>query len=222
MASYDKGALITRLFRLERDLSQRAWFDEVGEHNLTTSIEKEPGTLAMYSTHMADQPQTCYVFEVYADEDAYNVHATSGQFQAFVNMAGQVLTGREVIPVHPELLLEKREPLRVTDGTVVRPRLARITVKPECDAAFREAVFANMRASVVEEDGVLVLYAATLANDASQWVFWEVYASDEAYAAHCATSHFKTYIAKTADCLLTKELFDLRADTLVSKGEFVA
>lgn len=212
------GKLVTRLFRLERDLAQRARFDEVGEHNLVESIDTERGTLAMCATHVGESPETCYVFEVYADENAYEVHAASPQFKAYVEMAGEVLTGREVIPVRAALLLEKAEPLKVTGVNEAAPRLALLTVPEKYDAAFRAAAYANMRQSVELEDDVLVMYAATLADDPTRWVFWEVYASEEAYAAHRETDHFKRYIAETSDLVAEKELIPLVADTLVSKG----
>ena len=51
--------MITRLFKLERDMSQEQYYNEVGANNLSTSIKTEPGTLAMYATHVPDAPQTC-------------------------------------------------------------------------------------------------------------------------------------------------------------------
>ncbi|MBR3158976.1 MAG: antibiotic biosynthesis monooxygenase [Atopobiaceae bacterium] len=212
------GTLQTRLFKLERDLAQAEWFTKVGEDNLTTSIEVEPGTLAMYATHLPEAPETCYVFEVYADEEAYQTHAASPHFKAYVEMAGKVLTGRAVYPVNPELMVEKDAPLVVTDPADAAPRCCFVQILPEKLDAFREAVFANMRTSVATETGVLYLYAASFADDPLHWVFWEGYASEEAYISHTQTEHFKAYIAATVDCLSSKELIPLAADTLVSKG----
>ncbi len=212
------SSLITRLFRLERDLSQQERFDSVGQANLLTSIEDEPGTLAMFATHLPDEPATCYVFEVYASEDAYNVHASSPQFKDYVAMASEALTGRAVFQLVPELMVEKEAGLRVTDATGAAPRCCFVQILPDKLEDFREAVFANMRTSVATEPGVLYLYAASMADDPLRWVFWEGYASEEAYDAHRETEHFKAYIAATADCLSEKELIPLAADTLVSKG----
>jgi len=211
-------APITRLFKLERDLAQRERFDSEGQSNLLTSIQTEPGTLAMYATHLPEDPATCYVFEVYSDDDAYQVHAASPQFKAYASMAMECLTGRAVYQLKPELLLEKADGLRVTDASGASPRCCFVQILPEKLEDFREAVFANMRTSVAEEPGVLWLYAASFADDPLHWVFWEGYASEEAYDAHRETAHFKTYIASTADCLSEKELIPLAADTLVSQG----
>lgn len=209
--------MITRLFKLGRKLDNTDEFDRVGEHNLVTSITNEAGTLAMYSTHLVDDPFMCYVFEVYTDEDAYQVHAASPQFKAYVAMAAENLTSREVCQVRPELMVEKAKGLRVTDGNA-SPRCCFVQILPEKLERFREAVFANMRASVESEPGVLYLYACSFADDPLHWVFWEGYTSEEAYESHRATEHFKAYIAATADCLSEKELVQLAADCLVSKG----
>jgi quinol monooxygenase YgiN len=210
--------MITRLFKLERDLSKSKHFDEVGEANLTTSIEKEPGTLAMYATHMPENPSTCYVFEIYADDAAYEVHASSAQFKDYVAMAADVLTGREVFQVTPQVMIEKPEPLRVTGKNSVEPHLVFVDVKPGNDEAFRAAIEANMRTAIAEEPGVLIMYATTMADSPNRWAFWEVYANAEAYEAHRESEHFKAYIAATEEIVEGKEFFVLASDTLVSKG----
>lgn len=210
--------MITRLFKLERDLAYQKTFDEVGEQNLITSIETEPGTLAMYATHVPDDPAVCYVFEVYADDDAYQVHASSAQFKAYVEMASSALTGRAVFQVAPQLMIEKAEPLRVTGASDVEVHLVFVDVDPEGEDTFRAAIEANMRTAVEVEPGVLVMYAATLADDPNRWVFWEVYASAEAYQVHRDAQHFKDYIAATDPIVKGKEFFVLAPDTLASKG----
>jgi quinol monooxygenase YgiN len=209
---------ITRLFRLVCDEGQCDRFASVGEHNLLTSIDVEPGTLSMSASHLDSDPSVNYVFEIYRDEAAYEVHAASGQFLAFADFARTGLTDRAVYTCSPELLLEKEGGLKVTQDETICVRMARLVVPQEHGAAFREAVFANMRASVGEEEGVLSMYAVTLADDASVWYFWEVYASEEAYAVHRETDHFKAYIAATAELTTTRELTPLVADTLVNQG----
>ena len=210
--------MITRLFRLERNMDYEEAFDKVGENNLLTSHKVEPGTLAMFSTHVPDDPKTCYVFEVYADEDAYNVHSASKQFGAFVELAGKALTGRAVYTLNPRLMIEKPEEICVTGETPIEPHLVFVDIKPEGEEAFLEAITANMRTAIDVEPGVLVMYAATINDNPNRWVFWEVYGSAEAYAAHRETQHFKDYIAATDDIVVDKEFHVLKADTLVSKG----
>ena len=210
--------MITRLFRLVHDMAKDDLYSEVGTHNLLTSIEVEPGTLAMYSTHVPDDPATAYVFEVYADEDAYNVHVASEHFKAFGKMAGEVLTDRAVYQLAPQLLVEKPGLLKVNGATEIEPHLVYVDIKEGSEEAFLAAITANMRTAVEVEPGVLVMYAATMADQPTRWVFWEVYASSDAYEAHRETQHFKDYLAATEDLVTGKEFHVLAADTLVSQG----
>ncbi|MBO7674888.1 MAG: antibiotic biosynthesis monooxygenase [Atopobiaceae bacterium] len=210
--------MITRLFKLVVNPDRQEAYNEVGANNLTSSHKKEAGTLAMYSTHVPEDPTCCYVFEVYADDDAYNTHVASGHFQAFARMAGEVLTDRAVYQLQPQLLVEKEGPLLVNGPNDIEPHLVYVDVRPGAEEAFLAAITANMRTAVEVEPGVLVMYAATMADQPTRWVFWEVYASAEAYAAHRETQHFKQYLAATEDIVVGKEFHVLTADTLVSKG----
>ena len=210
--------MITRLFRLVRDMAQEERYNAVGSHNLTTSIKVEPGTLAMYGTHVPDDPSVCYVFEVYADEAAYQVHVASEHFQAFAQAAGELLTGRAVFQLEPRLMLEKPEPLFVDEPNDIEPHLVYVDVKPGADEQFLAAITANMRTAIEQEPGVLVMYAAQLADEPTRWVFWEVYADAAAYAAHRETQHFQDYLAATEDIVAGKEFQVLTADTLVNQG----
>ena len=45
----------------------------------------------MYGTHVPDDPKTCYVFEIYADDDAYNAHISSEHFKAFGVMGWEIV-----------------------------------------------------------------------------------------------------------------------------------
>ena len=210
--------MITRLFKLVRDMDQEQYYNEVGANNLMTSIKTEPGTLAMYGTHVPDDPKTCYVFEVYADDDAYNAHISSEHFKAFGVMAGKAIVDRAVYQLVPQLLVEKPEMLLVNGETQIEPHLVYVDIKPEGEEAFLAAITANMRTAVEVEPGVLVMYAAKMADQPNRWVFWEVYASADAYAAHRDAQHFKDYIAATEDIVTDKEFHVLAGDTLVSKG----
>ncbi len=212
--------LVNRLFVLGIDESDAGRMAEVGRHNLTVSNENEPGTLAMFTSHLPGDVTSNYVYELYADEDAYQVHAHAPQFLAFAEFAKTGLTSRQVVALVPQLMLKKNEPLRVTDevaATAMSLRLAHVVVKPECDAAYREAVFANMRASIEREQGVLVMFASTVEDDPTQWYFWELYANEDAYGAHRQTEHFQTYLEKTADCTDDKTLTPLQLQVAVTQ-----
>ena len=87
-------------------------------------------------------------------------------------------------------------------------RMAYITVKPGLRDAFIAAVTEGMRASVLTEPGVLALYCVADKKDPDKLVFFEMYASEDAYQAHRATAHFKKYIETTRDMSIAKALVE--------------
>lgn len=108
--------MIFRMFNLKIDASDRDEFVKVGRHNLTTSLANEPGTLTMYATHADPAGTDNYIFEVYQDENAYDIHAHSPQFKDFTSMAKDVIKGRSVTQLVPQLLLEQPAGFTVEDG----------------------------------------------------------------------------------------------------------
>ena len=213
--------MINRLFILTCDPKGQDEFNRVGENNLLVSIEKEEGTLAMYAAHDPQNPSVNYVFEVYKDEDAYQIHAHAEQFLAFGGVAKNYLTDRKVITLNPQFFTEKKEQLKISGENDISVRLAYVKVKADKMDDFKASVTKNMRTSVEKEDGILAMYGSTVADSPQEWYFWELYQNEDAYQAHRETDHFKTYIAETADCLEDKKLLPLKGDTLVNKPAFV-
>ncbi len=212
--------MINRLFILTCAPEGQDEFNSVGENNLFVSIEKEEGTLGMFSAHDPEDRRVNYVFEIYKDEDAYQVHAHAEQFLAFGGVAKNYLTDRKVITLNPEFFTEKPEKLRVKPDNDLSVRLAYVKVKEDKMDAFKTSVTKNMKTSVEKEPGVLAMYGSTVADSPQEWYFWEVYQNEDAYQAHRDTDHFKTYIAETADCLEEKSLKPLTGDCLVNKPAF--
>ena len=87
-------------------------------------------------------------------------------------------------------------------------RMAHIEVKPGLRNAFIAIVTEGMRTSVQTEPGVLALYCVADKNNPDKLIFFEIYASEEAYQAHRATPHFKKYIEKTQDLSVSKALLE--------------
>ncbi|OOH84523.1 hypothetical protein BMT54_12155 [Pasteurellaceae bacterium 15-036681] len=96
---------IVNLFELGIQQGQVAKYDEVGTHNITTSISAEQGTLAMYSIKQKNDPNMAYMFEIYADEQAYQAHLQSAQYKAFIQSSPQILTDhKKRIALEPQFL----------------------------------------------------------------------------------------------------------------------
>lgn len=211
------SAPIVRYFELTTDPNQQQAFDDVGVENLSKSIETESGTLAMYASHKADELNLNYVFEIYQDDDAYQIHTQSPQFKKFVEVAKTAVIGRKVIATEPQFLAEKAEPLRVTDSKL-KVNFAEVGVKPEHNEAFKKIVLDEMQQSMEKENGVLVMYAVTLKEDPNQWRFFEIYADEAAYQSHRDTPHFQKYIKETTEMTTEKKVISLIGGTLMNKG----
>ncbi|MGT2907029.1 putative quinol monooxygenase [Streptococcus dentiloxodontae] len=209
---------IFRIFALSLKEEALVDFAEVGRYNLTTSIKNESDTFAMYSTHLPHQSQQSYVVEVYANQAAYERHAASEQFAAFVKVASQGLLSRTVHDLEAQLLLEKDEALFAPTGGNFAVRLAKIEVKEQDNKAFAALVLDEMKQSMAKEKGVLVMYAGRERENPNIWYFFEIYADETAYQTHRETPHFKNYLSQTAHMAAHKELLSLTADTLVNQG----
>ncbi|WP_081733670.1 putative quinol monooxygenase [Bibersteinia trehalosi] len=63
-----------------------------------------------------------------------------------------------------------------------------------------------------------------LKNQPNEWRFFEIYADENAYAAHRASEHFQHYLSATAEMVAEKKLISLQGGTLMNKGgmQFVA
>jgi len=87
-------------------------------------------------------------------------------------------------------------------------RVAEIEIDPSQVEPYRAAVKEQIEAAVRLEPGVLALCAvADDQNPAYVFVF-EIYTDIDAYKAHIATAHFKTYKAITQDMVKSLKLRD--------------
>lgn len=207
---------IFRLFRLGLDLDYEEEYKQIGYTNFTQSMAHEPGTLAMYGSHLPEDFSQQVVVERYASEEAYQEHVQSLHFKAFVDLAQKALTSREVVTLVPQLLLQKTTTLRIFDDDQLAVRLA--TVRVSDSKAFSEIVLPEMQTSMEKEEGVLVMYASTDVDNPDTWYFFEVYQNEAAYEQHIETPQFKDYIERSAKLVLDKQLQTLHGDMLVNRG----
>lgn len=210
---------VVHLFHLAVEKEDELAFHEAGIHNLTTSHRREEGTLAMYASSFRDLSTEFIVFEVYADENAYQIHRNSPQFQAYVEKVGGKLIKRESFEVEPVFLKEKLSTGEWVGSQHFHLKFAKVETSQEGQEAFEASVLTNMQTSMVKEKGVLAMYAVQDVEKPTVWYFYEVYASPAAYKAHRQTPHFQTYIAETKDLIVEKELLDLVNDVSMTQGK---
>lgn len=95
---------IFRMYHLTIAAEKREAFLKAGVNNLLTSHQNEPGTLAMYATHLDEKGIDNFVFELYQNEAAYQVHANSSQFKAYGQVAQQAVTGKSLQELRPKYI----------------------------------------------------------------------------------------------------------------------
>jgi quinol monooxygenase YgiN len=77
---------------------------EAGRKNIEASVRDEPGVHSIYCAADKDDPNKIYVVEVYQDQAAYQLHADSPHFKAFIEaMKGEFLS-RRAVETTPKLL----------------------------------------------------------------------------------------------------------------------
>ncbi|WGE83657.1 putative quinol monooxygenase [Actinobacillus equuli] len=207
------------LFELTVKPEQQQAIDAVGKHNLGTSIQTEAGTLAMFHTVKKDEPSQNVILEIYQDETAYQAHTNAPHFKQFVEIAKTAVMGRKVVPLDSQILLEKR-PLTAFKNGDYLINLAEVSVKPAQNEDFKAIVLDEMQQSMAKENGVILMYAATLKDQPNEWRFFEIYANKTAYQQHRNTPHFQAYLKQTQAVIERKNVTALVGKTLVSKGLF--
>ncbi|MGR6981637.1 putative quinol monooxygenase [Testudinibacter sp. P27/CKL/0425] len=71
---------------------------------MAEALTAENGVLAMYAATEQEQPNRWYLYQVYADEQAYQQHQQTPHFQAYLAQSAQMVQDQRIIAVTPELL----------------------------------------------------------------------------------------------------------------------
>lgn len=210
---------LVRMFKVQIDPAQSLAFDTAGRQNMRASNREESGVLAMHAVASRDKPGTAYVFDIYADDDAYRHHIGSRHYKDFVETTRPLVTDKQLMETYPIFLAEKPIPLSVMrGGKAPDVRIVEVTVKREDIAEFRRIVVAEMRESMKVEPGVLAMYAVARKERPEQWIFFEIYADAAAYASHRETPHFQEYLSLTDDMLIDKGHIGVENIALQSRG----
>lgn len=209
---------LIKMYDLVLKPEKQAEYLVYGKRNLELSIQTEPQTLAMHALQKENDAFHKVVFEIYSDITAQKRHQNAPQFKKYAAFAKDALVEKNETELIPELLLEKADFLSGKTHAPLLVRLARLTIKDRHMAAFKAAVFSEMRQAISLEAGVLAMYATSLKNEPDTWLFLEFYQNEAAYQTHLKTPHFEEYLAKTKNALEKKELQTLQEETLVSQG----
>lgn len=72
-----------RVAEIEIDPAQLEAYKAAVKEQIEAAVRLEPGVLALYSVADKDNPALVFVFEMYADPDAYKAHLETAHFKKY-------------------------------------------------------------------------------------------------------------------------------------------
>lgn len=96
-----------RIAELEIDPAQLEAFKAAATESVDTSVRTEPKVLALYAVAERDRPTHIRVFEIYADQDAYEQHLQTAHFRKFFESTKTMVVSRRLIDTVPVVLRAK-------------------------------------------------------------------------------------------------------------------
>lgn len=82
-------------------------FKNIVVPEMTESLKKEKGVLAMYAATDTKTPNRWYFYEIYASEEDYQLHRQTPHFLDYLGQTAHMSTSKNAIPVKPVFLRNK-------------------------------------------------------------------------------------------------------------------
>ncbi len=92
---------VVRTAELTIDPAQLGAYTAAVTEEIEASIRVEPGVLAIYAVALKDAPNRLRFFEIYADENAYQLHRESPHFRKYLEVTQSMITARQLIEADP-------------------------------------------------------------------------------------------------------------------------
>lgn len=199
----------------------RAGFRKEQEAELENSIPAEDGTLLFASGHEDAQGEDNYIVELYRNPKAYEAHSMADYFDHYDKVINQMSTDKKVYDLKGEWITTKpKEALDAyADNFVIR--VAKVEIEDGKHDQFAATVKKEMRRAIAQEPGVEILMAGSNKENENEWLFFEVYANDEAYDKHVKSKWFVDYIKGSEDIVKDKKLHELVRDVMAVQGPIV-
>lgn len=204
--------LIFRRYQLQIDSSDCDRFVAEGVHNMTTSLAVEPGTLAMYATHLDVAGTNNFIFELYQNQAEYEVHANSSQFKQYGQLAQSVVQHKAVDDLRLEYASRSREKINVSGPNSKQMLMLDFKVAPDLRAHFTSALHDQCR---VVRDQVQICCAATFADNPNHWLLMLVFNDHQQLVRTAQT--WSTWLNPYTN-LVSDQV--LKVDTMVARADF--
>lgn len=106
-ASAQDKKMIYRVARLTIDSAELETYKALLKEGAETAVRVEPGVLALYAVYEKDHPTHVTVFEIYANQEAYEEHIHSPHFLKYKNATKDMVKTLELVNVAPIALGSK-------------------------------------------------------------------------------------------------------------------
>jgi quinol monooxygenase YgiN len=97
-----------RVAEIEIDPSQVVPYGAAVKQQIEAAVRLEPGVLALYAVADEQNPAHVFVFEIYADVDAYKAHLDTPHFKTYKAITQDMVKSLKLLDTVPILLGAKR------------------------------------------------------------------------------------------------------------------
>jgi quinol monooxygenase YgiN len=99
--------LVVRMASLEIDSAQLDQYKAMLKESVETAVRVEPGVLTLYAVYDKSHPAHVTVFEVYADQAAYEAHLKTPHFLKYKTGTQGMVKSLQMVEVSPIALAAK-------------------------------------------------------------------------------------------------------------------
>jgi quinol monooxygenase YgiN len=103
------GEPIVRIAELEIDPADLDAYKALLREEIEASVKTEPGVLTLYAVSLKDRPAQIRIFEVYADQTAYQAHLQSSHFLKYKALTAGMVKSLRLVETDPIILRAKPE-----------------------------------------------------------------------------------------------------------------
>ena len=202
-----------RMAHLQIKQDQLSTFTASVKEEMEAALRVEPGVFAIYAAADANNPANMVFFEMYKDENAYQLHRDTPHFQKYFHTTKDMISDRVLLELVPVELRDRyNTPADYADvrkdAQASSIRIAHLQIKKDQLPAFLDSVKEEMEAALRVEPGVIAIYAAADKNDPTKMTFFEMYVDEAAYQTHRDTPHFQKYFHTTKDMISDRILLE--------------
>jgi quinol monooxygenase YgiN len=98
---------IVRLANLQIDSAQLENYKRLLKEEIETSVRIEPGVISLNAVYEKNNPTHITIFEIYANNDAYNAHRESPHFKKYKSLTKEMVKSLELTEAVPIILEAK-------------------------------------------------------------------------------------------------------------------